>query len=41
MDAGLVRVVLMCALPAVVVFLLQIWALCVVAARSDDDLGQR
>ena len=41
MDAGLVRVVLKCALPALLLFILEIWALCRIAARSDDKLGQR
>jgi len=40
MDAGLIRLIVLGAVVAVV-FALEVWALCVVAARSDDDLGQR
>lgn len=39
-DAGLVRMLALGAVVAVV-FALEVWALCVVAAQADDDLGQR
>lgn len=40
MDAGLIRLIVLGAVFAVV-FGVQIWALCVVAAQADDALGQR
>lgn len=40
MDAGLIRLIVLGAVFAVV-FGVQIWALCVVAAQADDAMGER
>lgn len=40
MDAGLIRLIVLGAVFAVV-FALEVWALCRVAAQADDAMGER